>query len=81
MQQLMQEQKDIFGRFVHTSELATYTNLLLAIGYPNLGGKGTKIYFGIGGDNMCHYNKKKRWGVKQMTNSCVRGSFHYIILL
>jgi hypothetical protein len=45
MQQLMQEQKDIFGLFVHTSEPATYTNLLLATVSPNLGGKGTKIYF------------------------------------
>jgi hypothetical protein len=30
MQQLLQEQKDICGLFVHTSEPATYTNLLLA---------------------------------------------------
>jgi hypothetical protein len=35
----MQEQKDIYGRFVRTSELATYTKLLVALGGSNIGGK------------------------------------------
>ena len=53
----MQEQKDIFGRFIHTSELATYTKLLIALGGSNLGGKRGKNYFGTGGHSMGHTNK------------------------
>jgi hypothetical protein len=43
-------------------EPATYTKVLLAIGSSNHGEKRSKIYFGIGGDNMCHNSKQKRWG-------------------
>jgi hypothetical protein len=51
-----------FGRFVRTFELAIYTTLLLALGGSNHGGKRGKNYFGIGGNSMCHTNKKINLG-------------------
>jgi hypothetical protein len=45
----LENQKDISGRFVHTSELATYTSLLLALRSSNHGGKrGKKATLGQG---------------------------------
>jgi hypothetical protein len=54
--------KMFFGRFVHTLELATYTKISMALGGTNHGEKRTTIYFGIGGSDMCHNNKKKMGG-------------------
>jgi hypothetical protein len=52
-------QMDIFGLFIRTFELATYTKMLLTTGSMNHGGMGVRSTLGQGGGSMCHSSKKK----------------------
>jgi hypothetical protein len=62
-EQLVMEQRDIFGLFVRTFESVTYTKMLLTAGSVNLGGMGVISTLGQGGGSMCHCNKKKMGGL------------------
>jgi hypothetical protein len=53
---------DIYGWFYGTSELAIYTILLLSDGSSKHGEKWSLTYFGTMGSDVCHTNKKIRWG-------------------
>jgi hypothetical protein len=57
------EQKDIFGVFVHTTESATYTKMMLTTGIMNLRGMGIKTTLGQGGKLHVSLQPGKRWGL------------------
>jgi hypothetical protein len=54
---------DIFGRFVRTFELVTYTKIFLTLGGSNHGGKWSLNYFGTIGEVICvMLTKNEMWG-------------------